>query len=144
MKGSGLSGFHTQKNIYTPGCIMQTAICICWFQVPISSSSGHALCYINRAQPSGPQQAMPKSAPTHRQNIISKYNLSEFCLTENWSERQSPHKAVQKNVHQVLEQRFLKGRQKCAQTGEDLSRNKHDQVMPESVTYVGAIQFSIS
>lgn len=40
-----------------------------------------------------------------------------------------------KNVHQVLEQRFLKGRQKCAQTGEYLSRNKHEQIMPDSVTY---------
>lgn len=78
---------------------------------------------------------MPKSAPTHRQNIKSKHDLSEFCLTENWSERQSPHKAVPKKCASVLEQRFLKGRQKCAQTGEYLSRNKHDQIMPDSITY---------
>lgn len=76
--------------------------------VPVSSSSGYPLCHINRAQPSGPQQAVPKSAPTHRQNIKSKHDLSEFCLTKNWSECQSPHKAVKKNkVHQVLEQRFF-------------------------------------
>lgn len=144
MKGSGLSGFHT-KNIYTPRCIMQTAICICWFQVPISSSSGHPLCYINRTQPSGPQQATLKSAPTHRQNIKSKYYLSEFCLTENWVNVKALTKLFKKKcASSVRTEIFLKGRQKCAQTGEYLSRNKHDQIMPDSIIYVGAIQFSIS
>lgn len=91
--------------------------------------------------PTSHTEVCTHSSPKHQIKIRS------FRILPDWKlgERQSPHKAVQKNVHQVLEQRFfLKGRQKCAQTGEYLSRNKHDQIMPDSVTYVGAIQFSIS
>lgn len=75
---------------------MQAAICIYWFQMPISSSSGSALCYINKSQPSGPQQATLKYVPTPCKSIKSKYKHTEFCLTENWIEHHSPQEAVWK------------------------------------------------
>lgn len=74
------------KNIYASSCSTQTAICIYWFQMPISYSSGFPLCYINKSQPSGPQQATLKSVLPLCKSIKSKYNLAEFCLPENWSE----------------------------------------------------------
>lgn len=70
------------------------AICIYWFQMPIFSSSSSPLCYVNKSQPSGPQQATLKDVLTPCKSIKPKYELTEFCLTEHWSEHHDPHKAV--------------------------------------------------
>lgn len=91
--------------------------------------------------PTSHAEVCTHSSPKHQIKIWS------FRILPDWKlgERQSPHKAVQKKcASSVRTEIFLKGRQKCAQTGEYLSRNKHDQIMPDSVIYVGAIQFSIS
>lgn len=66
------------KNIYASSCSMQTASCIYWFQMPVSSSSGSSLCYINKSQPLRPQQATLRyvCAPSW-QSIKSKYNVTE-------------------------------------------------------------------
>jgi hypothetical protein len=74
------------KNIYSSSCSMQTAICIYWFQMTISSSSSSPSCYINKSQPSGLQPATLKYVLTHHKSIRSKYGLTEFFWTKNCSE----------------------------------------------------------